>query len=195
MNDELKDAIRREFFETPLGVARFGVQLFPDHVAPFVLDPGAGSGIWGQAVRERYPKAFLIGNDLPGVSPVTFYDEWLIGDFLLLPLAGKRRVDFIVCNPPYSKAQQFIVNAHKLLVEGGIMVFFLRLAFLAGINRRKTLWRHHTPKFVIVSARRPSFTNDGRTDTKTEYAMFVWEKGWQGNTTLLPPFDYQQFNR
>ena len=48
---------------------------------------------------------------------------------------------------------------------------------------RADFWRANPAKVVYVLSQRPSFTTDGGTDS-TEYALFVWEKGWRGQTAL-----------
>jgi hypothetical protein len=46
------------------------------------------------------------------------------------------------------------------------------------------MWWTRTPIYkVMVSTRRISFTNDGKTDD-TAYAVFVWKEGWDARPLL-----------
>jgi len=65
----------------------------------------------------------------------------------------------------------------------GHIFFLLRLAMLESQRRARGLWQEHRPKKVYVLGRRPSFTGNGKTDA-TAYALYLWQKGWQGETTL-----------
>ena len=81
------------------------------------------------------------------------------------------QVDLIITNPPYSHALEFI---KKGISHSRCSFWFLRLNFLAGQNRNEFFVKNPL-KALIVSSRRPSFTNDGKTDA-ADYGWFVWEK-------------------
>jgi hypothetical protein len=80
-----------------------------------------------------------------------------------------RTFDFVVTNPPYSLAQEFI---EKSLTLADCVVMLLRINFLAS-KSRKEFWEKHPPTAVHVLTQRPSFTGHG-TDA-TDYAWFVWD--------------------
>lgn len=63
--------------------------------------------------------------------------------------------DGIVMNPPFSRAEEFILRARRACPDGDVAVL-LRLSLLAG-QARAALWAGH-PADVIVLAERPSFT-------------------------------------
>lgn len=189
--------VEREHFPTPPGIARYAVQkLLPVMAGPRlrILDPGAGTGVWGKAARDRWPKAFICGVDLPGVPRVPEYSFWRSQDFRSTARTWSQfehiRFDVVVGNPPYSMAEEFIRLGCDVLKPGGYLVFFLRLAFWAGQKRGLGLWRDYPPYEIVPSSRRPSFTGNGVSDQKTEYALFVWRKGFRGPFRL--PFDYKQ---
>jgi hypothetical protein len=85
----------------------------------------------------------------------------------------------VVTNPPYNRAQEAI---ERCLVECDTVFALLRLGFVAG-QRRKAFWQAH-PADVFVLPRRPSFTNDGKTDA-SEYAWFAWGPGRGGHWKRL----------
>ena len=97
------------------------------------------------------------------------------GDFLAWN-PGEDKPDWIIGNPPYTGAEDHI--RHAVEVSGRHVVFVLRLAMLEGVGRAGGLWKDTPLRKVLVLAPRPSFTSNGRTDTKTAYAAFWWDKNW-----------------
>lgn len=111
-----------------------------------------------------------------------------VGDFLTLPsfvaITGQpKRFDVCIGNPPYSLAQEFVNQA---LGCSRIVCFLLRLNFL-GSQKRATWLRANTPS-VLVLPRRPSFTDDNKTDA-TEYAWFCWGLDAVPRVAVLDPKD------
>lgn len=115
-----------------------------------------------------------------------------IGDALVAPPGGVdplRRVvwpaaDFIITNPPFSLALEFVVKA---VVETRTTTAMLLPLNWLGTEDRNEFLRHRTPD-VYVLPDRPSFTGCG-TDSVT-YGWFVWprgrEEGESGELTVLP---------
>lgn len=99
-----------------------------------------------------------------GVAGVDFLGEY-------------RHVDNIVTNPPYNSAEGF--------VEAGLrqasrkLCLLLRLAFLEGANRQRTIFRNTPPARVWVFSERITFYPAGavmKGTGTTAYAWFVWDK-------------------
>lgn len=82
------------------------------------------------------------------------------------------RRDIIITNPPYSLALEFL---EKSLSEAKTVIYLLRLNFL-GSQKRHKFWSLNPPTHLFVLSKRPSFTEDGNTDS-TEYAWFCWDRG------------------
>jgi hypothetical protein len=114
-----------------------------------------------------------------------------VRDFLD-PKPLPKRPNWVVGNPPFtifiekgnrrtavSSAEDHV--RHALSLSDNV-AFLLRLNFLGG-DERSDLWQAHPAKHVYVLSQRPSFTTDGSTDS-CEYALFVWETGWRGQTAL-----------
>lgn len=146
-----------------------------------ILDPGAGTGVWGAAAKGRHPAAYLTGIELREVDVPDVFDEWRNDDFLRFQT--DERYDLIVCNPPFRHAETFVRKALSLLDVDGIAMFLLRLNFLEGQARGEGLHREFPPYRVVVSSRRLSFTGDGATNA-TAYALFIWLRDWRGDTRL-----------
>jgi hypothetical protein len=176
-----------DHYPTPLDVCRAGVGLLPEWAGqcPRILDPGAGTGVWGHAARERWPFAQIYGLELNKRQAVSYpdaYTRYDYGNFLTARRESDVAFDLVIGNPPYKFALEFIEKSLDWLCAGGSLLFLLRLAFLESQERYPFFCRC-PPRRVWVLSRRPSFTGDGQTDA-TAYALYLWQAGWQGKTGL-----------
>lgn len=93
----------------------------------------------------------------------------------------------IITNPPYKFATEFIYKALDLVTEGHKVAMFLRLQYLES-KTRKALFTKYPPKTVYVSSGRLHCAINGQFENMKGnavcYAWFVWEKGFQGTTSL-----------
>lgn len=142
-----------------------------------ILDAGAGTGVWGQAAKERWKQdARIIGVEVrKTVPPSPFYDEWRVGDYRLIDLPN---VDIVIGNPPFKYAEAFVRRSIELVTRRvGRVVFLLPLSFLGGQARGDGLFVEHPPTTVIVLSKRPGFMEkDSETDEK-EYMLCYWDLG------------------
>jgi hypothetical protein len=100
-------------------------------------------------------------------------------------LAETRPVDNIVTNPPYNVAEAFV--AQGLTLARRKVALLLRLAFLEGANRARTIFLEHPPARVWVFSERITFYMKGAEQSgsgTTAYAWFVWDKDATGGTEL-----------
>jgi len=66
-----------------------------------ILDPGAGTGVWGEAARTIWPNAHITGIELRDtVTHPTAYDTWLTSNYITTQFVD-RKFDLIIGNPPY----------------------------------------------------------------------------------------------
>jgi len=93
----------------------------------------------------------------------------------------------IITNPPYKYAMEFIEKAYKQINHGRKIAMFLKITFLEGVKRHH-FFKAYPPKTVhVYSSRRKCALNgdfDNTGGSPTCYAWYVWEKGYQGETTL-----------
>lgn len=201
--EPLADRRPHDFYPSPVAVCHAALKLIPYTVQPQrILDPGAGTGVWGQAARQRWPLADIDGVEIrEEANGSPDYTTWWRGDFLAAPLSDS--YDLIIGNPPFANntrnadgtvardrryAEKFVRRALALTADGGRVLFLLRLAFLEGQERARGLFNDYPPAQVAVLANRPSFMpvdhiKAGKTDA-TAYAIFMWQKGWQGTVQL-----------
>lgn len=91
----------------------------------------------------------------------------------------------IITNPPFSLAEDFVRRAlAEAKPVGGTVAMLLRLAFLESVKRGAFHKEH--PSDVYVLSKRPSFTEDGKTDS-CAYAWFVWGPDRGGRWGVIPP--------
>jgi hypothetical protein len=92
-------------------------------------------------------------------------------------LTSSRQIENIVTNPPFNSAEGFVEAGlrqatHKLCL-------LLRLAFLEGGNRQRTIFAEKPPSRVWVFSERITFYPAGavmKGSGTTAYAWFVWDK-------------------
>lgn len=168
-----------QLYETPEAATRQVVAV--EDLGPRAWEPAVGRGAIARVLEGE------------GVEVVkTDLHDWqcpgaLVGrDFLrerdlLAPV--------IVTNPPYSggMAQRFVQHAIGLGAEKVVMV--LRLGFMAGNRRRKTLFTPNRPARVWVLSARPTMWRADDPEAKEDggsmdYAWYVWLRGHGGPTVV-----------
>lgn len=176
----LRPRSKNDFYPTPGGLVKAALDLLPGDFNPeYILDPGAGDGIWGIHARNKWPKSKLVWHDIVEY-PNRFngYDYYERYDYLDPSYKYNSGYDLIMGNPPYSLSEEFIEKSLELLKPDGYLMFLLRLTFLASQGRYKRLYSSgKMPYQVIISSRRPSFTKDGKTDAD-DYGIFIWSGSW-----------------
>ena len=100
-------------------------------------------------------------------------------------LKARRQYDNIVTNPPYNAAEAFV---HAGLVSARRkFALLLRLAFLEGANRQRTIFGRTPPARIWVFSERITFYPAGaiqKGSGTTAYAWFVWDKDAVGSPEL-----------
>lgn len=100
-------------------------------------------------------------------------------------LRSNRRAANIVTNPPYNAAEGFVeAGLHK---SDRKFALLLRLAFLEGANRQRTIFTDAAPTRVWVFSERITFYPAGAVQKgsgTTAYAWFVWDLETPGPTEL-----------
>lgn len=100
-------------------------------------------------------------------------------------LHSNRRATNIVTNPPYNAAEGFVKTGLQKAEKK--FALLLRLAFLEGANRQRTIFTHDAPSRVWVFSERITFYPAGavkKGSGTTAYAWFVWDKEASGTTEL-----------
>lgn len=110
-------------------------------------------------------------------SDVEDYGYGGVTDFLNanLALECKVPVHWVITNPPFNKAQQFIEQGLRVASDGVAML--VRTSFLEGIMRYQTLFLKNPPDIVAQFSERVPMVKgrcDAKASTATSYAWMVW---------------------
>jgi hypothetical protein len=100
-------------------------------------------------------------------------------------LRTDRRSPNIITNPPFHSAEGFVAASLEMAEKK--FALLLRLAFLEGAHRARTIFHQHPPSRVWVFSERITFYPKGAQPAgsgTTAYAWFVWDKAHQGATQL-----------
>jgi hypothetical protein len=100
-------------------------------------------------------------------------------------LKSSRRAANIITNPPFHSAEGFI--AKSLSLAETKFALLLRLAFLEGAHRARSIFLKHPPSRVWVFSERITFYAKGAKvagSGTTAYAWFVWDKATSSSTEL-----------
>jgi hypothetical protein len=131
-----------------------------------IWEPACGDGTMARVLQSKGNN--VIASDL--------YDRGYgeVGhDFL----KTDRVADNIVTNPPYNAAEGFLKVG--LTQAKSKCALLLRLAFLEGGNRYRTIFSKHPPSRVWIFSERITFYPAGaikKGTGTTAYAWFVWDK-------------------
>ncbi len=169
---------KTDFYETPYSLTRkfLDVEYFNKNAT--VCEPACGKGAITRVLKEYWDENLVTAYD----QEVNFL--WETGTY-----------DYIVTNPPFSIASEFIQKAKQ--VAKGKFALLLPLSYLHGKQRYDEIYsdREYGLKKVYVFTRYPMLGESLREDGKYKtgmmvYAWFVWENGYSG----LPMIDWLDNN-
>lgn len=179
LNGGLKPTVKRfadlagpDFYPTPAWATRALIDNEPFEGE--IWEPACGDGAMAKVLADKGNPVFA--SDL--------YDRGF-GEVGIDFLASERATDNIVTNPPYNSAEGFVAAAHRLTKRK--FALLLRLAFLEGANRQRTIFTTAPPARVWVFSERITFYPAGAVQKgsgTTAYAWFVWDKMHAGHTEL-----------
>jgi hypothetical protein len=101
-------------------------------------------------------------------------------------LTSRSEADNIVMNPPYNCAEGFVASGVRQAKRK--FALLLRLAFLEGANRAKTIFANTPPSRVWVFSERITFYPSGvepKGSGTSAYAWFVWDREVAAGLTEL----------
>lgn len=131
-------------------------------------EPAANRGYMSRALRDYFE--FVVESD------VVDYGEGNVLDFLAVE-SDKELIGahWIITNPPFNKAQQFIEKAQSIAEDGVAML--VRTSFLEGVMRHQTMFLTNPPDIVAQFAERVPMVKgrcDPKASTATSYCWLVW---------------------
>jgi hypothetical protein len=147
------------------------------------LEPCCGQGHISEVLKEHFKKVKstdLVYRGYGKNKPV---------DFLTHNYRGKK-FDWVITNPPFKHAQEFIEKALSVANNGVAM--FLKIQFLEGV-KRKEFFQKTKPRYIFVFSQRQAVMKDGlelnpatgkKWATTMCFAWYVWERGYYGEPTI-----------
>lgn len=132
------------------------------------LEPACGRGHMARALAEYF-------GHVDSADAYT-YGFGSIRDFLTYPYEAQSH-DWVITNPPFRLAEQFIDRARTVARRG--VAILARTVFLESVGRYEGIFRDTPPTiFAQFSERVPMLRGrvDRKGTTATAYAWFVWNK-------------------
>lgn len=135
-----------------------------------VWEPACGRGDMARPLAEYF--------GLTIASDVHDYGYGAAHDFLMPFLPAEIEpdsVDFVITNPPFRLAQQFIGRACAVASQGVAML--VRTSFLEGVGRYRGLFSKRPPLIIAPFVERvPMFKGrlDPKASSATSYCWIVW---------------------
>lgn len=187
--------LANDAYPTPQKLADAIVGRLREHTPPpnVVIEPSCGRGAFVRAAAATWPGVPIIGVDIVDYSTeiTALGAKFVQSDWAQTVKATTfPSGTLIIGNPPYSNAQpqQHIEAALDHTPPGTRIAYLLRLAFLGGTKRAKTLWSRRALKYLIPVAGRPKFDPDPKAGSDhSEYGVFVFETGHCGYFKGLEP--------
>jgi hypothetical protein len=149
-------------------------------------EPACGEGHMARPLGEYF-------RDVVASDVHRYADDHEIFDFTLSAMVrpDREEPDFIITNPPFQLAEEFIAVAAAVARQGFAML--VRSAFLEGAARHRSLWSTNPPSFVLQFSERvvllenrlvqagavdPFAEQEGRkATTATSYVWLLWLYG------------------
>lgn len=131
------------------------------------LEPACGAGHMARVLREYFGTVQM--------SDAFDYGCGEKRDFLKYPIEPSS-VEWIITNPPFRLAEEFVLRAFTIATEG--VAILARTVFLESVGRYRNLFERAPPtKFAQFTERVPMLRGrlDRKATTATGYAWLVWE--------------------
>lgn len=145
------------------------------------LEPACGAGHMDKVLREYFGRT--------SASDIYDYGYGTVADFLATPYEVNS-VDWVITNPPFNAAEQFVEKARQVARQG--VAILARTVFIESVGRYERLFKNAPPAcFAQFVERVPMVKGrlDRKASTATGYAWFVWLEGGRSHTEVvwIPP--------
>lgn len=182
-NGGTRNRVSNDFYATPPSSVEALIE--KETIKGSFLEPCVGQGHILQTVLDNCDISTYTAVDLVDRGfPNTYVEDFLKASF-------DTKFDWIVTNPPYKLAKEFIEKSLTLLKDNGHIAMFLKIQFLEGVAR-KAFFEQYPPKTIYVFSKRqnpwrngePLDENGKKWSSTMCFAWFVWEQGFHGDPII-----------
>lgn len=155
---------------------------FPAKPEHSVWEPACNRGAMVKPLREFFRQ--VIGTDVHDYGA-----GFETRDFLFPGTKVEPQPDWIISNPPFRLAEEFIKKAREEASRG--CAFLVRTVFLESVGRYERLFRYDPPTYVAFFTERVPMVKgrlDPEASTATSYSWLAWVNGEEPQPPLwIPP--------
>lgn len=149
-----------------------------------VWEPACNRGFMARALAEYFKR--VITSD---VCDYGWSGQQRVEDFLFPTTVAGEPVEWIITNPPFRLAEDFIAKALKIARVGCAML--VRTSFLEGVGRYERLYSANPPTMTAQFVERLPMVKgrvDPKASTATSYIWLVWAHGVERKPLqFIPP--------
>lgn len=177
--------IKLDDYNTPLSMVRQFLEVEMFDSAGSFLEPASGGGAIVRVLQERGYKNVTAYDIKMTPSNVSFVDSQY--NFF----NESRKFDYVITNPPYRRATNFIRKAATVCLEK--FALLMPLLYLHGVERYAVIYKNDVFPFGLkqlwVFTRMPMLTaelrEDGMYNTGMQaYAWYLFAKGYAKKPTI-----------
>lgn len=163
---------KSDFYETPYSISRHLLNRESFDVNLTICEPACGAGAIVNVLKEKWSENKITSYD---IEKNFFNDD--------------QQYDYIITNPPFSIAHDFIKQAKRLAKIK--FAFLLPLSYLHGKKRHDEIYmdKNYGLEKVYVFTRYPMLGDSLREDGKYRtgmmvYAWYIFTNGYSGSPTI-----------
>jgi len=163
---------KSDFYETPYSLTRHLLNVESFDSDKIVCEPACGDGAIVRVLEDKWPSNRVIAYD----ADIDF-------------LKDTRQYDYIITNPPFSLAFEFVQQSKKLAKSK--FALLLPLSYLHGKKRYDNIYtdKRYPLKKIYVFTRYPMLGEKLREDGKYNtgmmvYAWYIFEKEYNGSPII-----------
>ncbi len=158
-----------------------------------VWEPACNRGHMAKPLSEYFGRVYTSDVHDYGDESIGFCQDRVV-DFIFpdseSPVISSGGVDWIITNPPFRLAEQFVERAWSVTGVDGVAII-ARTAFLEGVGRYERLFKTSPPSIVGQFTERVPMVKGRLTSkgsTATAYCWLVWMRGIEGTKLVwIPP--------
>jgi hypothetical protein len=191
---------KSDYYQTPSSLVKQLLEIEHFDKNKMIREPACGDGsivkeLWKHNFNvnysDKYQYDFIKDN---------LIDDEIEDDFVFDFLNDNQSCDYIITNPPFSLALEFILHAKTICQNKFAML--LPLSYLHGVERYNTIYQDHRSNFplkcIYVFTRYPMLSETVREDGKYKTGMMVlmwavWDKNYEGKEPTIRWINNQQY--